>query len=162
MALPRSVEEEALLCGMSMPPPSMPPPPPPSMLRRLYDGWESLFGTGDPAGQVRVKQLADAHDRSMVLLKSWLSPEQQQDLQENGYFRVVGGDTGNVYRLWCLDRCKNAVNIFEERDGELFQRWCFGPLEVPEGDKLLAQMVALQNCENRVRRKIANRFSLEF
>src|ERR1700756_5937566 len=38
--------------------------------------------------------------RSLRLLREWLSPVQRTQFAKNGYFEVVGGQTGKHYRIY--------------------------------------------------------------
>jgi hypothetical protein len=82
-----------------------------------------------------------AHQQAVELLKSNLSPTQRHQYETNGCFDVIGGDTGNHYRI----RCGYQMNV-EQLDavGRSVRLLCFtpkGPLPVP--DIMLAQKLAL-------------------
>ena len=85
--------------------------------------------------------------RSLRLLRHWLSPAQRAQFAEKGYFEVVGGDTGNRYRIYP----GSATNVCEiDERGRLKSGLCFLPVgELPIGDVMLAQKIALETCEGR-------------
>ena len=93
--------------------------------------------------------------RALRLLRSWLSPRQRSDFDRNGYFDVVGSDTGRGYRI----RRGTSGNVNEiDEYGWLARGWCFVPLGgLTEGDVMLAQKIALETDEERTL-SIANPF----
>jgi hypothetical protein len=93
--------------------------------------------------------------RSLWLLRRWLSPAQQARLAENGYFEVVGCDTGRRYRI----HAGAATNVCElDELGRPKLGLCFMPLgELPIGDVMLAQKIALESSE-RGALAVATRF----
>ena len=48
-----------------------------------------------------------AEQKALILLRSWLSPEQAQQYDSQKHFEVIGSDTGMRYRI----RHGNAMNI---------------------------------------------------
>ncbi len=83
--------------------------------------------------------------RSIRLLREWLSPDQRVQLARHGYFEVVGGATGNLYRIYPA-ASMNVVQL-DERKKEI-RGFCFLPIgELPIGDVMLAQKLALERCE---------------
>jgi len=93
--------------------------------------------------------------RAKRLLREWLSPVQNEQLHQLGYFEVTGGMTGKRYRI-VEGRC---ANVFELDDkGEPARGWCFVPAGWLEaGDVMLAQKIALESCEVDAR-AVANWF----
>jgi hypothetical protein len=83
--------------------------------------------------------------RSLQLLRRWLSPSQRAQFAETGYFVVVGCDTGRQYRIYP----GAGMNICEvDEKGRPRLGLCFLPLgELPIGDVMLAQKIALERCE---------------
>jgi hypothetical protein len=83
--------------------------------------------------------------RSLQLLHRWLSPAQRTQYAQRGYFEVVGGETGNRYRIYT----GAATNICEiGENGRPKVGLCFLPRgNLPIGDVMLAQKIALENCE---------------
>jgi hypothetical protein len=84
--------------------------------------------------------------RSLRLLRSWLSPAQRAHFAEKGYFEVVGGDTGQQYRIYA----GAGMNVCEvDEKGRPTLGLCFVPVgELPIGDVVLSQKIALENCES--------------
>lgn len=84
--------------------------------------------------------------RSLNLLRSWLSPVQRKQLAEMGYFEVVGVTTGKQYKIYA----GTAMNVCEvDEKGRPMIGLCFLPLgELPIGDVMLAQKIALENFES--------------
>ena len=83
--------------------------------------------------------------RSLRLLREWLSPSQRAQLAERGYFEVVGGESGRRYRI----HAGTAANVCEiDEQGRRKAGLCFLPLgELPIGDVMLAQKIALETTE---------------
>jgi hypothetical protein len=93
--------------------------------------------------------------RSLRLLRHWLSPAQRAQFAEKGYFEVVGGDTGNRYRIYA-GAATNVCEIDEKGHPKLGR--CFRPVgELPIGDVMLSQKIALESCE-RAALAVARRF----
>lgn len=95
-------------------------------------------------------------DRSLRLLRQWLSPAQRAQFAESGYFEVVGGDTGKQYRIYA-----GAVTNVCEVDEKGCPKFglCFVPVgELPIGDVMLSQKIALESCESRAL-AVARRFT---
>lgn len=86
--------------------------------------------------------------RALLLLRHWLSPAQRGQFAEKGYFDVVGGDTGNRYRIYA----GAATNVCEiDENGRPKTGLCFLPRgDLPIGDVMLAQKIALETCEGSV------------
>jgi hypothetical protein len=118
--------------------------------------------TGGPSRRRAVKALFIRHGaektpegRSLRLLREWLSPVQRAQFAENGYFEVVGGETGKHYRIYT----GVMLNVCEV-DGKGRPRLglCFQTLgELPIGDVMLAQKIALESREKRAL-AVANHF----
>jgi hypothetical protein len=90
----------------------------------------------------------------MMLLRSWLSPEQDREWEARGTFEVVGCDTGRRYRI----TYRAVMNLHQlDADGQPVQQWCFAPEgRLAVGDVLLAQKIALETMETKAL-EIANR-----
>lgn len=84
--------------------------------------------------------------RSLCLLRQWLSPTQWAQFADTGYFEVVGGDTGRRYRVYA----GAATNVCEvDERGRPKLGLCFLPLgELPIGDVMLSQKIALESAES--------------
>jgi hypothetical protein len=65
--------------------------------------------------------------------------------EKYGYFEVMGGESGKHYRI----RPTRQMNVDElDQHGARTAAWCFGPEgELPIGDVILAQKIALENDE---------------
>jgi hypothetical protein len=85
--------------------------------------------------------------RSLRLLREWLSPSQRAQFAEKGYFEVVGGETGRRYRIYA----GATTNVCEvDGKGRPKRGLCFLPLgELPSGDVMLSQKIALETSESR-------------
>jgi len=83
--------------------------------------------------------------RSLQLLRRWLSPAQRAQYAHMGYFEVVGGETGNRYRIYT----GASTNVCEiDENGRPKVGLCFLPRgDLPIGDVMLAQKIALESCE---------------
>ena len=95
--------------------------------------------------------------RGLRLLREWLSPEQLAEYDENGYFEVIGCDSGSRYRI----HHGTAMNVYElDRAGRARAGWCFIPKAcLVAGDVMLAQKIALETDE-RGALAIANNFTV--
>ena len=97
-------------------------------------------------GHVReVSQRRTAEEKGLALLKQWLSPAQLTQYERYHYFEVTGGDSGKHYRI----RPTHQMNVDELNErGARTVSYCFGPEgELPIGDVMLAQKIALENDE---------------
>jgi len=85
---------------------------------------------------------ASARARSLCLLRENLAPDQFTQYSEQGFFDVIGGMTGNRYRV----APGSSMNISEiDCEGRCLRRLCFFPQgALPDGDVLLAQKLALE------------------
>jgi hypothetical protein len=104
-----------------------------------------------------VREILDrrtALEKGLALLKQWLSPAQLAQYEKYGYFEVTGGDSGKRYRI----RRTHQMNVDELNEhGVRTVTWCFGPEgELPIGDVMLAQKIALENNEQSAL-SVANR-----
>jgi hypothetical protein len=98
--------------------------------------------------------------RSLRLLRDWLSPAQRAQFAKKGYFEVVGGETGRQYRIYA-GAMSNVCEIDEKGRPKL--GLCFRTMgELPIGDVMLAQKIALESGESSAlavaRRFVPNAF----
>jgi hypothetical protein len=96
-----------------------------------------------------------AEARGRRLLRRWLSQEQRAQFDAEGFFDVVGCNTGKRYRI----HYGQSANIREiDEAGNPKMGWCFVPKGylVP-GDVMLAQKIALETDELAAL-AVANRF----
>jgi hypothetical protein len=98
--------------------------------------WTILFQDNDP------------EKRAVVLLRSWLTQEQDKQWATRGEFEVIGCDTGTRYRLTSTP----AMNVHQlDAAGRTITKWCFMPFGgLVLGDMLLAQKIALETMEREV------------
>jgi hypothetical protein len=102
--------------------------------------------------------MQEVHDRSIALLKEWLTPAQLKQFEQYNYFDVTGNHTKTRYRI----RGGNGpYNVAELRKGEPVMCLCFVPTfgfggSAALGDTLLAQKIMLENDELEAM-QIANR-----
>jgi hypothetical protein len=90
-----------------------------------------------------------AEAKGLSLLRSWLTPEQDEQWSRDSEFEVVGCDTGARYRI----TSGTTMNVIElDKNGRSVKRWCFTPVgPMVQGDVLLAQKIALETMENYAR-----------
>ena len=95
----------------------------------------------------RPRPRTRAEKRSVALLRSWLTPEQEKQWQARGAFDVIGCDTGRRYRI----TYRAVMNVHQlDADGHPVQQWCFAPEgRLAVGDVLLAQKIALETMETK-------------
>jgi hypothetical protein len=87
----------------------------------------------------------EAEQKALILLRSWLSPEQAQQYDSQMHFDVIGSDTGRRYRI----RRGRIMNVDQLDSAEnKVCAWCFGPGDLAEGDCMLAQKIALETFES--------------
>jgi hypothetical protein len=98
----------------------------------------------------------DPEERSLKLMREWLSPEQLAQYEANRYFDVTGCDSGKRYRI----HHGASMNIFEiDATGCPGIGWCFVPdAYLPAGDVMLAQKIALETDE-RAALAVATQFA---
>ena len=81
-------------------------------------------------------------DRSIELLKQWLTPRQRADFEDFGCFDVIGNETGLRYRI-------TDDSIYNIHAGD--RKVCVVPYidyqVAPLGDRMLAQKIALETDE---------------
>lgn len=92
-----------------------------------------------------VSRRRTAEEKGLTLLRQWLSPAQLAQYEKYGYFEVMGGESGKHYRI----RRTRQMNVDElDQHGVRTVSYCFGPEgELPIGDVMLAQKIALENNE---------------
>ena len=95
----------------------------------------------------------EPYERSICLLKANLSPAQQSQFDQHSFFDTKGGDSGKRYI-----RHGRVGNVEEHNSkGVCVRKWCFAPAgQLPMGDVMLAQKLALENFEQDAIR-MANR-----
>src|SRR4051812_27085764 len=65
-----------------------------------------------------------AHERSLALLRDWLSRGQLASFEEDGSFEVIGSDTGRRYKI----RRGTVLNVDGlDASGAVIERYCFEP-----------------------------------
>src|ERR1700676_2488260 len=70
--------------------------------------------------ELRAKYSPEA--RGLKLLREWLSPQQRAQFDAEGYFDVVGCDSGKRYRI----HHGTSMNVHEMDDaGHTKSGWCF-------------------------------------
>jgi hypothetical protein len=122
--------------------------------------WQTVVAFGGTiAGFVRPllgpSAQAMARRRSLRLLHENLAKDQLKQYSEQGFFDVIGGATGNRYRV----APGSSMNISQlDAQGRCTRRLCFFPQgALAEGDVLLAQKLALELFE-REALAVANTF----
>jgi len=115
------------------------------LLRRLQVRRQSRF---DALREFYRRYLGEnsREGRGLRLLRDWLTPRQRDEFDSNGYFEVIGCDTGRRYRVLY----GTAMNVHElDEAGRLKMGWCFVPDgSLVAGDVMLAQKIALETFES--------------
>jgi hypothetical protein len=95
----------------------------------------------------RPRPRTEADKRAMALLRSWLTPEQDRQLEARGEFEVRGCDTGTRY----LITYRAVMNVQQlDPEGRPVTKWCFAPEgSLAIGDVLLGQKIALETMERQ-------------
>ena len=118
--------------------------------------WARSLVWGFPAPDY-LKQREEAIERSIALLRSWLSAEQREQFDKHRYFIVRGSDTGERYRI-CYGDVAYNVHELDDQDA-IVKRFCFVPQgSLAPGDVMLSQKILLERDELKAR-AIANRLS---
>ena len=117
--------------------------------------WQSVWAR---IGGARPAYNPPASDRppgvqALQLLVRNLSPAQRQQFARHDYFDVIGGDTGTRYRI----RVGRTLNVAQlNASGGCVRMLCFEPQgQLPVGDVMLAQKIALELFESKALR-VAN------
>jgi hypothetical protein len=124
----------------------------PRFLRRRLADWWPRYRAVRKLYRTRI---GENGARAVRLLRSWLSSAQRQQFEANRCFDVIGCDSGKRYRIhW-----GKTSNIYEiDTTDEPRTGWCFAPAgNLPEGDVMLAQKIALETSEHKAL-ALANRF----
>jgi hypothetical protein len=83
-----------------------------------------------------------ARRKSLALLLGLMSAEQRQQFRQSGSFYVVGGSSGDLYRI----RSGTIANIDVLRnESKVKWRLCVHPKGVPMYDVMAAQLLHLQD-----------------
>ncbi|CCD85612.1 conserved protein of unknown function [Bradyrhizobium sp. ORS 285] len=84
--------------------------------------------------------------RARRLLQQWLTPAQWKQFSARGYFDVTGSHSGRRYRIF--NGTAMNVCLLDDR-GRVRRGICFVPVgDLPAGDVMLAQKLALELCED--------------
>ena len=119
-----------------------------SRLGRVWDFFRSVS-----AGPWWARRSA-AEERGIQLLKRNLSLAQLKQYENRRYFDVIGGITGQRYRI--RHRCLRNVDLVD-KDGRPSSTLCFMPEgHLAIGDVMLAQKIALELFESEAL-MVANR-----
>lgn len=105
--------------------------------------------------RIEGERMAKARERADKLLHECLSPEQSEELRNNGHFHleVFSGDVRRRYRI-NRGRAGNVLQV--DDSGRVLKRLCIHPIEmVPDGDTMLAQKLFLEGAEEEFLR-VAN------
>lgn len=105
----------------------------PAMVQGVYSGY----------GVVTNADYYAAREKSLALLKEWLSPSQLKEYEQTNSFEVVGCHTGKRYRIL-------QSTVFNVSPLGTNQKLCFVPENAESvGDIMLAQKIALETDEKR-------------
>lgn len=90
----------------------------------------------------RMKKREAAILKAERLLRSCLTPEQEETLTKDHYFEVTGGKTGTKYRI----RRGRHINIeVLGARGQVKEKICFAPrVDCPDADAMLCQKLMLE------------------
>ena len=111
----------------------------------IFVRWLHIFGRG----HLRLRAVLNWHfpvgqanERGLLLLKRNLTAAQRQQFETQGFFHVIGGTTGNRYRIHA-GRQMNVEELNER--GNRIAVLCFMPEgDLVNGDVMLAQKLALE------------------
>jgi hypothetical protein len=110
------------------------------------------FGSGISTVTYTYNQ-AEAEQKSIELLQSWLTKKQNQDFDKHSYFHVLGNVTCKKYRI----ERRSTFNVRElNNQNRVVRSLCFVPQGAyTTGDIMLAQKIMLEQREDEALR-IAN------
>ena len=92
------------------------------------------------------RRLKQAESKGMTFLLANLSAQQREQYEAFGYFDVIGSDTHRRYRIF-KGRFGNVKELSENDRPDIGR--CFFPEGgLVAGDCMLAQKIALENCES--------------
>jgi hypothetical protein len=133
----------------------------PSPSDATHDFWRFLVDRAREVQARRARQREALSKRSpeargLKLLREWLSPEQRAQFDLEGYFDVIGCDSGKRYRI----HYGSSANIVELDDAGVPRiGWCFVPrTHLVAGDVVLAQKKIALETNERGALAVANRF----
>lgn len=95
----------------------------------------------EEAAARRRQEREEAKARAEALLRSLLSEEQRATLDEHGWFEVRGS-AGGRWRIRCSGQSGN-VDLMPEHGDQREATYCAHPLDLPDADAWIAQMLAL-------------------
>ena len=127
---------------------------------------ESLYGMTERANRVgttadQVCYRATVNQKSLELLRSWLSPAQLTQYDREGQFIVVGSHSKKRYLITSGAQPYNVIELGKngwfKSQAAIKQRYCFVPSNGARaaGDVMLAQKIALETDEQAAL-KVAN------
>ena len=130
-------------------------------INRQIDAWNAVpIGT-----EIQVffdrdyqEKRLKADERSIELLRSWLTPEQLLEYNSRQRFFVRGSETGERYLITSPAQAYNVAEVDDNDD--VVMRLCFVPTGGVDsrGDVMLAQKIMLETDELEAR-AIANRLT---
>lgn len=110
----------------------------------------------DPATSETACRPQTPAEKAIKLLKSWLTPQQREELVRRGFFIVKGSHTGGYYRIG-VGHVFNVAQL--NAKDHLVCSMCFVPDNAPHvGDIMLAQKIMLETNE-KLAFQIANKQS---
>lgn len=112
-----------------------------------HQSWEA-------AEKVRLSKEKAKEEKARQLLREVITPEQDQQLEKDGYFELVSVKSGHRYRIH-KGRAGNVQQL-DDLTGNPIKKLCFHPNEyVHNYDTMVAQKLMLENDEEQVLR-VAN------
>jgi hypothetical protein len=114
--------------------------------------WVTISAADEPPAPA-IGEGRSAAEIAWRLLAEHLSPEQRREMDIKRGFTVTGGKTGVRYRI-AQGRISNVQVL--NKEGHVLAKLCFGPAtyrdgyfreELPDGDIMLAQKIALEDAE---------------
>lgn len=119
-----------------------------AMWRRLWRWVRAVQDAREQRGRAAL-QRARANQRSLSLLLTLLNEEQRAEFQARGCFHVIGGSSGDRYRI----RADSSVNIDAYgADGVVRFHLCARPAgDIPMYDVMAGQLLYLQDGSTEAR-----------
>jgi hypothetical protein len=90
------------------------------------------------------KEAAEADLKAIALLKSCLTPEQQEEYEQKKCFHLLVGD-----KRYRIEQGSHGNVKLIDKNGRVKRSFCVQPRGVPDGDAMLAQKLLLQTDEKR-------------
>jgi len=144
MSPPTELEQAAMRALAALPEPERT-----QTIAEVFSGGSGGAGVSIPALCVFPgAETIEANDRSIELLKDWLTPDQRAEFERDGQFTVIGNASKKKYLI--TKAYSHGVKALGTKTLTPVMELCFIPIGCPGsivGDRMLAQKIALETDE---------------